>query len=60
MVVAIDEIVDRAPHKQHVDKRRNQRQKHLDDKNVGQREQPHGLVAHKSRAMLPNRLQRPK
>ena len=40
-----------------VDERRNQRQKHLEDENVGQREQAHRLVAHESGAMLPDRLQ---
>ena len=57
MVVAVDEVMDDAGDEHQVDERRDQRQQHLEDEDVGQREQPHGLVAHKRRAMLPDRLQ---
>ena len=57
MVVAIDEVVDDAGHEHDVDEGRDQRQKHLEDENVGQREQAHGLVAHECGAMLPDGLQ---
>ena len=57
VVVAIDEVVDDAGHEHDVDERRNQRQKHLEDENVGQGEQAHGLVADEGGAMFPHRLQ---
>jgi hypothetical protein len=44
----------------HVDEGRDQRQQHLEDENVGQREEAHGLVADEGGAMLPDGLQVPK
>ena len=57
MVVAIDEVVDDAGDEHDVDERRDQRQEHLEDEDVGQREEAHGLVADKGGAMLPDGLQ---
>ena len=57
MVVAVDEVVDDAGDEHDVDEGRNQRQQHLEDENVGQREQAHGLVAHEGGAMFPDGLQ---
>ena len=57
VVVAVDEVVDDAGHEHEVDERRDQRQKHLEDEDVGQREQAHRLVADEGGAMFPDRLQ---
>ena len=40
-----------------VDEGRDQRQEHLEDEDVGQREEAHGLVADEGGAMLPDGLQ---
>ena len=57
MVVAVDEVVHDAGQEHEVDEGRDQRQQHLEDENVGQREEAHGLVADEGRAMLPDGLQ---
>ena len=58
MVVAVDQVVDDAVEEHQVDEGRDQGQEHLEDENVGQGEQAHGLVAHEGGAMLPDGLQR--
>src|SRR5208282_4057437 len=45
VVVQVDKVMDNAGNEHQVDERRDQRQQHLEDENVGQREQSHGLVA---------------
>ena len=57
MIVAVDEEVDDAGEEHDVNKRRDQRKKHLEDENVGQREEAHGFVADECGAMLPDGLQ---
>src|ERR1019366_6062253 len=57
VVVAIDEVVNDTGQKHEVDEGRDQRQQHLKNKDIGQGEQPHGLVADKGGAMLPDGLE---
>ena len=54
MVVAIDEEVDDASEEHDVNKRRDERKKHLKDENVGQREETHCFVADEGGAVFPH------
>ena len=44
MEVPVDEVVDDAGDEHQVDERRDQRQQHLEDEDVGQREQAHARL----------------
>src|SRR5208283_4604475 len=57
VVVQIDEVVDHAGQEHEVDKGRDQGQKHLEDEDVGQGEDTHGLIADEGEAVLPDGLQ---
>ena len=57
MVVAVEREVD-APGEEHeIDEGRDERQEHLEDEDVGQREEAHGAVTQESAAMFEDGLQ---
>ena len=52
MEVAVDEIVDESGEEHEVDEGRDERQQDLEDEDVGQREEAHGLVAYEGHACV--------
>ncbi len=57
MEVLVDEVVDDAGDEHEVDERRDERQKDLEDEDVGQCEEAHGAVLANGATMLADRLQ---
>ena len=57
VIVAVDEIMDDAGDEHEVNEGRDERKQHLEDEDVGQGEEAHGLVADEGQAMLPDGLE---